>query len=331
MTNTKDIFTINSEEDFNAAALQIFKHQFKTNLVYHEFCNHLRKDLSNVSQIQDIPFIPIDFFKSKTILSGKEKAETIFTSSGTTGSITSKHYVTDTELYEESYLKAFEHFYGSVKEYCVLALLPSYLERKGSSLIYMVDDLIKKSEHPKSGFFLNNTDALLETLKTLQDSNTKTLLIGVSFGGMLVQEMARHIKTRKVLVVSSVKHESELPKRMMFAKYTKIHKLLPTGLVNNVELLAKYAFGDTTSKRLELYEEYLSIRDKYYLDWAIDQIVNWKSAYVPDALVHIHGEKDSVFPIGNIKNCIPVKNGTHTMIIHRAKWFNENLPTIILE
>ncbi len=157
------------------------------------------------------------------------------------------------------------------------------------------------------------------------------VLIGVSFGGMLVQEMARHIKTRKVLVVSSVKHESELPKRMIFAKYTKIHKLLPTGLVNNVELLAKYAFGDSTSKRLELYEEYLSIRDKYYLDWAIDQIVNWKSAHVPDAMVHIHGEKDNVFPIGNIKNCIPVKNGTHTMIIHRAKWFNENLPTIILE
>jgi len=206
MTNTKDIFTINSEEDFNAAALQIFKHQFKTNLVYHEFCNHLRKDLSNVSQIQDIPFIPIDFFKSKTILSGKEKAETIFTSSGTTGSITSKHYVTDTELYEESYLKAFEHFYGSVKEYCVLALLPSYLERKGSSLIYMVDDLIKKSEHPKSGFFLNNTDALLETLKTLQDSNTKTLLIGVSFALLdLVEKNQLSLKNTIVMETGGMK------------------------------------------------------------------------------------------------------------------------------
>lgn len=157
------------------------------------------------------------------------------------------------------------------------------------------------------------------------------ILIGVSFGGMLVQEMAQHIATRKVIVVSSVTHESELPKRMIFAKYTKIHKLLPTGLVNNVELLAKYAFGETVSKRLELYEEYLSIKDKYYLDWSIDQIVNWKQSYCPECLVHIHGEKDNVFPIGNIKNCIPVKNGTHTMIIHRAKWFNENLPAIILE
>jgi len=162
-------------------------------------------------------------------------------------------------------------------------------------------------------------------------SHENIILVGVSFGGMLVQEMARNIKTRKVIVVSSVKHESELPKRMLFAKYTKVHKLLPTGLVNNVELLAKYAFGETVNKRLELYEEYLSLKDKYYIDWSIDQIVNWKQTYCPDCLVHIHGDKDNVFPIGNIKNCIPVKNGTHTMIIHRAKWFNEHLPTIILE
>jgi alpha/beta superfamily hydrolase len=157
------------------------------------------------------------------------------------------------------------------------------------------------------------------------------ILIGVSFGGMLVQEIARYTNTRKVIVVSSVKHESELPKRMLFAKYTKVHKLLPTGLVNNVELLAKYAFGETVNKRLELYEEYLSIKDKYYIDWAIDQIVNWKQTYCPECLVHIHGEKDNVFPIGKIKDCIPIKNGTHTMIIHRAKWFNEHLPAIILE
>ncbi len=157
------------------------------------------------------------------------------------------------------------------------------------------------------------------------------VLVGVSFGGLLVQEMARFLEVRKVIVVSSVKHESELPKRMLFAKYTKVHKLLPTGLVNNVELLAKYAFGETVNKRLELYEEYLSIRDKYYIDWSLDQIVNWRQTYRPERLVHIHGEKDAVFPISNILDCIPVKNGTHTMIIHRAKWFNERLPTIILK
>lgn len=173
------------------------------------------------------------------------------------------------------------------------------------------------------------SDYALEMSKKITHKNP--VLLGVSFGGMLVQEMARYVTTKKVIVVSSVKHESELPRRMLFAKYTKIHKLLPTGIVNNVELLAKYAFGETVTKRLALYEEYLSLRDKYYIDWSIDQIVNWKASYCPECLVHIHGEKDNVFPIANIKDCISVKNGTHTMIIHRAKWFNEHLPTIILQ
>ncbi len=157
------------------------------------------------------------------------------------------------------------------------------------------------------------------------------VLIGVSFGGMLVQEMAKIIQTKKIIAVSCVKTKEELPKRMLFAKYTKVHKLLPTGLVNNVELLAKYAFGETVTKRLDLYEKYLSVRDKNYIDWSIDQIVNWKQTVPPENLVHIHGEKDAVFPVTNITDCITVKNGTHTMIIHRAKWFNEHLPTIILE
>jgi len=157
------------------------------------------------------------------------------------------------------------------------------------------------------------------------------VLVGVSFGGLLVQEMAKCKSFKKIIVVSGVKKTSELPKRMLFAKYTKAHKLLPTSLVNNVELLAKYAFGETVTKRLALYEKYLSVRDKYYINWAIDNIVNWKQTNPPQNLVHIHGENDAVFPISNIKDCIRVKNGTHTMIIHRAKWFNENLPTIILE
>ncbi len=158
-----------------------------------------------------------------------------------------------------------------------------------------------------------------------------SVLLGVSFGGMLVQEMAKYKQFKKIIIVSSVKNKSELPKRMRFAKYTRIHKILPTGLVNNVEILAKYAFGENTTKRLALYEEYLSVRDKRYLDWAIDQIVNFNPKEEVKNLIHIQGEKDPVFPIKNIKNCIPVKNGTHTMIIHRAKWFNEQLPTIILE
>lgn len=157
------------------------------------------------------------------------------------------------------------------------------------------------------------------------------VLIGVSFGGMLIQEMAKHIKVKKVIIISSVKLKSELPKRMIFAKYTKVHKLLPTGLVNNVELLAKYAFGETATKRLKLYEQYLSVRDKRYIDWAIDCIVNWSPTSYPENLVHIHGDSDPVFPISRINNCIPVKKGTHIMIINRFKWFNAHLSTIILE
>ena len=146
-------------------------------------------------------------------------------------------------------------------------------------------------------------------------------------------EMCKKIKHPKpvLLGVSCVKTKHELPKRMLFAKYTKIHKLLPTGLVNNVELLAKYAFGETVTKRLELYEQYLGVRAKDYIDWSIDAIVNWEQTQFPKNLVHIHGEKDAVFPIAHIKNCITVKNGTHTMILHRVKWFNENLPRLILE
>lgn len=164
-----------------------------------------------------------------------------------------------------------------------------------------------------------------------QIKHEDAVLIGVSFGGILVQEMAKHIKVKKVIIISSVKSNSELPKRMIFAKYTKVHKLLPTGLVNNMELLAKYAFGETIPKRLALYEQYLSVRDKYYLDWSIDAIVNWKQTKYAENIIHIHGDKDPVFPIVYIKDCIKVKNGTHTMIIHRAKWFNEHLPTIILQ
>ncbi|WP_291961991.1 alpha/beta hydrolase [Maribacter sp.] len=157
------------------------------------------------------------------------------------------------------------------------------------------------------------------------------VLLGVSLGGILVQEMTKFVDVRKVIIVSSVKTRYELPKRMLFARYTKVHKLLPTGLVNNIELLAKYAFGESVTKRLSLYEKYLSVRDKGYIDWSINELVNWKQEIPCKKLVHIQGEKDTVFPKENITDCIVVPNGTHTMIIHRAKWFNQNLATIILE
>jgi len=156
------------------------------------------------------------------------------------------------------------------------------------------------------------------------------VLLGVSFGGILVQEMSKHIPCRKIIVVSSVKTKYELPKKMKVAKATMAYKLIPTRVLSNVETLAKYAFGETVTKRLDLYKKYLSLNDRRYLDWAIKEVVCWNQEEVQPNTIHIHGEKDAVFPIHNINDCISVKGGTHIMIINKYKWFNENLPRLIL-
>jgi esterase/lipase len=156
------------------------------------------------------------------------------------------------------------------------------------------------------------------------------VLLGVSFGGILVQEMSKHISVRKLFVVSSVKTKHELPKRMKLLKLTKAYKLLPTQLMSNIDLLAKYAFGETITKRVELYKKYLSVSDKAYLDWAIEQVICWEQDQpIPEA-IHIHGDNDMVFPCSYIPNCTKIKGGTHIMIINKYKWFNENLPKLIL-
>lgn len=156
------------------------------------------------------------------------------------------------------------------------------------------------------------------------------VLIGVSFGGVLVQEMAQFINVRKTIIISSIKSNKELPSRMKIARITKIYKLVPTSLAQNVEVLAKYAFGDVVKKRLELYEKFLSMREKSYLDWAIDQILNWSRVEPDPKVVHIHGDADQVFPVKNIKEYIKVEGGTHIMIINKYRWINANLPQIIL-
>ncbi|WP_299782008.1 alpha/beta hydrolase [uncultured Formosa sp.] len=156
------------------------------------------------------------------------------------------------------------------------------------------------------------------------------VLVGVSFGGILVQEMSKHMKTKKVIVISSVLTKYELPKRMKLAKVTKMYKFLPTHLVRDFESYAKYTFGNSTTKRVNLYKKYLSVRDKNYLDWAIEQVVCWDQEKPLPNTLHIHGDKDAVFPYQYIKDCITVKDGTHIMIINKYKWFNENLPQLIL-
>ncbi|HSR60149.1 MAG TPA: alpha/beta fold hydrolase [Robiginitalea sp.] len=162
-------------------------------------------------------------------------------------------------------------------------------------------------------------------------SHPAPVLIGVSFGGMLVQEMAEFVHPRRIIIISSIKCRQEMPRRLLLARYTRLHKLLPTSLVNQLELLTRFAFGDPVKKRLELYQRYLAMRDTAYLDWAIDRIVNWEREESLPGLVHLHGDRDPVFPFAYLGPCIRVPGGTHTMIIHRFRWFNERLPAIILQ
>ena len=145
MIPASDIFSISNNKQFEKIALKVFRFQYDNNSVYREFCQFLNVEKQQVKSLEQIPFLPIQFFKSREVLSSQEKIQETFTSSGTTGMATSRHLVTDISLYEESYRKGFSQFYGNIENYAVLALLPSYLEREGSSLIYMVDDFIKSS------------------------------------------------------------------------------------------------------------------------------------------------------------------------------------------
>lgn len=179
--NASKIFRLNSSEEFNSLTLDIFNYQLKENSVYREFCNHLGVEKDHVQVIEDIPFLPVELFKTRLVLSGERTPEVIFTSSGTTGITPSKHALLDSSVYQKSYLYGFEYFYGSIKDYCVIGLLPSYLEQKNSSLIYMVQDLILKSGNPQSAFHMHDMEALSRKLVLLEKDGVKILLLGVSF------------------------------------------------------------------------------------------------------------------------------------------------------
>lgn len=216
------IFAITSQEEFNAVALEIFSFQYKTNPVYRQFCDYLKINPQEINQVKSIPFLPIELFKNHVILSGNGEAQVIFESSGTTGSITSRHHLLDSGLYEDSFSKAFRQFYGNPKDYRILALLPNYLERQGSSLVYMVNQLIEESKHTESGFFLDNRDALRELL--IKGSDKKTLLIGVSFALLdMVEEGELKLKNTIVMETGGMKgRRKELTRK-------ELHDILKSG------------------------------------------------------------------------------------------------------
>ena len=175
------IFTLRDQNDFSDIALEIFNYQYDNNAVYKEFIKSLRKSNRDVNTLNGIPFLPVEFFRNHRIITGNRPVEKIFTTSGITGADPGKHFVTDLSLYEKSFLKAFLLFYGDPREYLIAALLPSYTEREGSSLVYMADVLIKRSRHHLSGFYKENTEELINTFCKSNRENRKTLILGVSF------------------------------------------------------------------------------------------------------------------------------------------------------
>lgn len=222
--NNESIFSISSPAEFETLCLEVFRHQFQNTPVYRDFCLHLRVDPEQVKRLSDIPFLPIEFFKSHKVISKGLEPEIVFTSSGTTGQVTSKHHVSDLRLYENSFNKAFNLFYGKPEEWLILALLPSYLEREGSSLIYMVEQLIQKSTHHASGFYLHDLDELEKALKSYDIQSQNILLIGVSFALLdLVEKYKFNLKNTVVMETGGMKGR----RREMIRE--ELHAILKTG------------------------------------------------------------------------------------------------------
>ena len=206
MISTQDIFTISSQKQFEKMALKVFRFQYENNLIYQEFCDFLKTNVQRVKSLEQIPFLPIQFFKSQKVVSNKNSIQETFTSSGTTGLMTSKHFVTDISLYEESYRKGFSQFYGNIEDYVVLALLPSYLEREGSSLIYMVEDLIQMTNNTESGFYLHNHEELIEKLVKLDNGGQNVILIGVTYALLdLIEKQTFNLKNTIIMETGGMK------------------------------------------------------------------------------------------------------------------------------
>ncbi len=290
MIHSNDIFTIASKKEFEKIALKVFRFQFDNNTVYQEFCTLLKKNKENVKTLTEIPFLPIQFFKSHEVLSSRDKIETIFTSSGTTGMQTSKHLVTNISLYEESYRNAFSEFYGNIEDYCVIALLPSYLDREGSSLIHMVDDLIKSSNHKESGFYLNNYDELIAKLIELDNSGQNVLLIGVTYALLdLIELQQFQLKNTIIMETGGMKGK----RKEMIRE--ELHEILCKGFGVPV-IHSEYGMTELLSQA-------------YSLGNGIFECPNWMQILIrdtEDALSYVNEGKTggiNVIDLANINSC----------------------------
>jgi phenylacetate-coenzyme A ligase PaaK-like adenylate-forming protein len=290
LISPQDIFTISSLKQFEKIALKVFRFQYENNQVYSEFCEFLKVEKGEVKSLQQIPFLPIQFFKSHAVLSSINTIEETFTSSGTTGMITSKHLVTDVSLYEESYRNAFSEFYGNIEDYAVLALLPSYLERKGSSLIYMVDDLIKSSNNENSGFYLNNYDELITKLIELDSAGQNVLLIGVTYALLDLIELQKfQLKNTIIMETGGMKG-----KRKEIIR-EELHEILCSGFgVSSIH--SEYGMTELLSQA-------------YSLGNGVFECPNWMQILIrdtEDALSYVETGKTggiNVIDLANINSC----------------------------
>lgn len=246
----KEVFEINSEKEFEEIALKVFRFQANHVPVYKEFLKLLKVDAEKVIQLKDVPFLPVSVFKTHKVIATGEVPEIVFLSSGTTGMIQSKHHVSDVSIYKQSFISAFEKFYGSIGDYTILALLPSYLEREGSSLIYMVDELIKRSISKESGFYLHNLDELSEKLEILDQQGKKVLLLGVSYALLdLVEQKTFNLKKIIIMETGGMKGKR---KEMIKAE---LHGVLKSGFgVDGIH--SEYGMTELLSQAYSLGDEH---------------------------------------------------------------------------
>lgn len=240
MISKQEIFSIQNPIEFEQTTLKVFRFQAEHNAVYRDFIQYLRVNPEEVDCIEKIPFLPIQFFKSHQVVSNTQKAEKIFTSSGTSGSQTSKHYVTDLSFYIESLKHSFKHFYGDLKDYSIFALLPSYLEREGSSLIDMVEYWIEQSG--RGGFYLYNHEELFEDLKANEIKGEKAILIGVSFALLdFVEKYQLDLKHTIVMETGGMKgRKKEITRE-------ELHQILSSGF-DLTEIHSEYGMTELLSQ-----------------------------------------------------------------------------------
>ena len=290
MITSQDIFTISNQKQFEKIALKIFRFQYDNNFVYREFCELLNIEKGSVKSLQQIPFLPIQFFKSHIVVSNGNSIQETFTSSGTTGMITSKHLITDITLYEESYHNAFSEFYGNIENYVVLAVLPSYLERSGSSLIYMVKDLITLSKNENSGFYLNNYEELISKLIELDTIGQNVILIGVTYALLdLIEKQKFQLKNTIIMETGGMKG-----KRKEIIR-EELHHILCEGFgVSSIH--SEYGMTELLSQA-------------YSLGNGIFECPNWMNILIrdtEDALTYVETGKTggiNVIDLANINSC----------------------------